>query len=615
MSGTQECSRARPGRSTSPLSYPTPLIAVKRILLIATALLATLIAASLWKRHELFRRAAGMPEFTADDFATRTEQVVMRDGIKLHTEIFTPEGAASSPTILIRNPYEYLRPVERLTCQAMTRYGYACVLQDVRGQMDSEGDWEPIIHERDDGLDTLAWLTKQPFQNGNIGMRGPSYLTCTQWAMADALPPEVKTLVPSVFGTDLRKVFYERGLFRHDILTAWATLMPGRGMRQLAGNDYLEAAKHRPVIESDEKYMTRKVGWYRDALGAENPADPYWHTEQQLQFRAMPEKVQVPMLFVGAFFDPFFMAHDDTWERLATRAQSVFVIGPWNHLGLTSGDVDFSSAPGRLDQWPIMLEWFEHTLKGKPLTTLTPGTVRTFAIGDTKWVDHPAWPEPQVPVQILKLGDAANAQSCSGGALGKEPGADEHLDFTFDPANPVPTQGGASLLSFAFFRNLGITPGPVEQGKTCEREDVVTFRSEPLADGQRLSGPGKLVLRVASSAPDTAFVARLIAEQNGQAVLVRENAATLRWPRAGLSEPAPLPPPNTPQVIEIDFWPIEWVLPPGGRWRIDLTSSSFPALHTHSNRATPWQLEPGFDVAKQTIFLEGSALTLPLSPR
>jgi hypothetical protein len=59
---------------------------------------------------------------------------------------------------------------------------------------------------------------------------------------------------------------------------------------------------------------------------------------------------------------------------------------------------------------------------------------------------------------------------------------------------------------------------------------------------------------------------------------------------------------------------MEWVLPAGGRWRVDLTSSSFPALHVHSNRATAWQLETGSDVATQTVLLgEGKArLELPL---
>ena len=178
----------------------------------------------------------------------------------------------------------------------------------------------------------------------------------------------------------------------------------------------------------------------------------------------------------------------------------------------------------------------------------------------------------------------------------------------------MPTRGGASLLSFAFFRNLRITPGPVEQGDSCTRDDVLTFRTEPATSATRLSGAAKLHLLVTSSAPDTAFVARLIAEQSGQALLVRENAATLAYPTADVGSPQTVTP-GTQVEISIDFWPIEWVLPAGGRWRVDITSSSFPALHVHSNRATAWQLETDFDVATQTLQLgDGKArLELPLT--
>lgn len=191
----------------------------------------------------------------------------------------------------------------------------------------------------------------------------------------------------------------------------------------------------------------------------------------------------------------------------------------------------------------------------------------------------------------------------------------EKVEFKFDPADPVPTRGGSSLLSFAFFRNLGITPGPVAQGDSCTRDDVLTFRTEPVSAKTRLSGAARLHLTVTSSAPDTAFVARLIAEQDGQALLVRENAATLAYPTAEVRSPQSVTP-GTPVELDIDFWPIEWVLPPGGRWRVDVTSSSFPALHVHSNRAGPWQLQTGFDVATQTLLLgEGQArLELPLAP-
>ncbi len=581
------------------------------VVTLAVLLLAFLIAYS--QRHEIYRRLAGLPPFTVSGFTEETVMVAMRDGTKLHTEIYRPDGVDKAPVIFVRNPYKMLRAVERLQCGALAQLGYACVLQDVRGMMESEGDWYPILHEREDGLDALKWLVAQSWHDGNIGMRGVSYLACVQWAIADELPPEVKTLVPSMFGTDLRNVFYERGLFKHEILTAWAMLMPDRGMHHFAGYDYLKAAAHRPAMEIDEKFIGKRVDWYRDLLQAQSPSAPFWNTEQMTTFRATPEKTKVPMLFIAGFFEPFFATHKDSWDRLATQKDSVFLVGPWNHITFVAGDYD-GPAPARLSQWPIMLEWFEHHLKGKPLTTLTPGTVRIWGVGDEGWRDLPRWPkaEAEQTMTIFPLGDARAAQSCEGGSLGNADHT-EWAEYRFDPANPVPTRGGAALLSFAFFRYLGFTPGPINQkpSESCERDDVLTFRSAPAPKAQRLSGAAKLKLTVKSTAPDTAFVARLIAEQDGKVLLVREAAATLAWPTAKTTEPQ-RPETRVPTNVEIDFWPIEWTLPAGGRWRLDVTSSSFPALEVHSNRATPWETETGFDVANQSVQMSSSQLELPL---
>ena len=566
-------------------------------------------------REELFRRQAKLPPFTHEFGGSEDVFLPMRDGVRLHTEVFRPKGVERAPTILVRNPYFPLRTLERFQCRVLTRYGYACVLQDVRGQMESEGEWRPIVNERDDGLDTLAWLVKQPFVDGNVAMRGPSYLSCAQLVMADALPPEVKTLVPSVFGVDFRLAAYERGLFRHDLLTAWATLMPERGMRFSSGQDYLAAVAHRPALEADERYMTKALPWYRELLTAEAPGAPYWQSAQQAGFRSIPEKTTVPMLFVAAFFDPFFAAQLDAFERLATRSRSVLVVGPWNHLNMTSGDATYDVETGRFDPWPLMLEWFDHHLKGRPLVTLTPGTVRTLGPGDHAWRTHERWPDATLEPTALHLADAPAAQGCDGGTLEPARPAASSTSYVFDPSNPAPTRGGAAMLSFAFFATLGVTPGPVDQRDSCARADVLTFRGAPLEREARLSGAARLALTVSSTAPDTAFVARLVAEQDGKALLVREAAATLAFPTAEALQPVAYAP-GSPATLTLDFWPIEWTLPKGARVRLDVTSSSFPVLHTHSNRAGPWASQTGADVATQTVFVGqgASVLTLPLVP-
>ncbi len=587
---------------------------VLKWLAVLIAVVVFVVATIAIFRDELFRRQAKLPAFTHEFGSSEEVMVPMRDGVKLHAEVFRPVGVERAPTILVRNPYIPLRALERFQCKVMTRYGYACVLQDVRGQMDSEGEWQPIINERNDGLDTVAWLVAQPFVDGNIAMRGPSYLTCVQLAMADQLPPEVKTLVPSVFGVDFRLSSYERGLFRHDLLTAWATLMPERGMRLTASSDYLKAAAYRPAMEADEHFMTKKLPWYRDILSAEAPGAAYWHTEQQRTFREIPAKTKVPMLFIAGFFDPFFSAQLDVWNRLGSRAESSLVIGPWNHLNMTSGDVTYDVDTGRLDPWPLMLEWFDHHLKGKPLVTLKRGEVRTLGPGDHVWRTHLEWPDATKPVTTLHLGGAEASQACSGGTLEGAPTASASTTYVFDPKDPVPSRGGAAMLSFAFFRSLGITPGPVDQGDSCARGDVLTFKGAALTEETKLSGAAHLTLSVSSTAPDTAFIARLISEQDGKALLIREGAATLAFPTAQAMEAQPYVP-GTPTTVEVDFWPIEWVLPKGARLRVDVTSSSFPVLHTHSNRAGPWATQTGADVATQTVRVgEGvSVLSLPLS--
>jgi hypothetical protein len=386
-------------------------------------------------------------------------------------------------------------------------------------------------------------------------------------------------------------------------------------MRYTAGGDYLAAAAFLPAKDADEKFMTARLPWYRDQLDAAEPGAPYWQGAQLKEFRSVPERVKVPMLFIAGFFDPFFASQMDTWQRLATRDQSVLLVGPWNHLGMASGDVSYAVPTGRFEPWPLMLEWFDHQLKGKPLRTLQPGTVRTLGPGDLGWRTQPAWPNATIVPTPLHLGRAPDSQDCGGGSLERAPTPSSSTRYDFDPAHPVPSQGGASMLSFAFFRTLGVTPGPLDQGDSCKRGDVLTFRSEPLSEATRLSGAAHLTLGVASTAPDTAFVARLIAEQDGKALLIRENAATLAYPTAAVDAPRTYAP-GTPTTVEVDFWPTEWLLPKGARLRLDVTSSSFPVLHTHANRAGPWAAQTGADVATQTVLVgEGrSVLELPLSP-
>ena len=52
--------------------------------------------------------------------------------------------------------------------------GYACVRVDIRGNGDSEGlmEDEYSAQELQDACDVIAWLAKQPWCSGSVGMMG-----------------------------------------------------------------------------------------------------------------------------------------------------------------------------------------------------------------------------------------------------------------------------------------------------------------------------------------------------------------------------------------------------------------------------------------------------------
>ena len=187
----------------------------------------------------------------------------MQDGVRLYTEIFKPEGLAQFPVLIQRSCYPNQQPLYEINGVELTRRGYGYVVQTCRGTGKSEGHWEPNVNERPDGRDTLQWLNDQPWAE-SIGYFGASYLALTGWAIADIVPPKVKGMMLTVYGTDRFKSAYEKGLFRHDVLTGWAMQNAGHPVTA----DYLESCRFRPHDKVDEALWGGTLDWYQDWIHA-----------------------------------------------------------------------------------------------------------------------------------------------------------------------------------------------------------------------------------------------------------------------------------------------------------------------------------------------------------
>ncbi len=550
-------------------------------------------------RFELFRLNASLPAYTHGPGPVEVHRLAMRDGVKLYTKIYhTTEEPA--PVVLVRNPYN-IGDYFGFFCGVFVRYGYTCVHQDVRGRLRSEGVWSPLENERKDGLDTLAWLTEQTWQNKKIAMYGMSYLGAVQWAIADAVPQEVKTLIPVVSGTDSFKVMYQGGMFRHEIFTAWAALMPDSEMHFEHGSEYQAALKHRPHQDADQRFFGKKLPWYRDWIGNPTRGSAYWQRTDVRMLATMPERARVPMLLIGGWYDLFLEAQLDDFHRLATRSQSAMLIGPWHHLARDADDRSYPGAKGAHHMWFSVLDWLGHHLKNRPMQ-LQPGTIRTYAIGASKWQTRPSFPPPTEPRWFHLSG--AQAQRCEQGKLKAATSSVSapalKASFVYDPSNPVPSRGGAGLLAFALPTYEGVSPGSFDQRGLCERADVLSFQSPPLAAPVHIAGSIRVHLSVSSTAEDTAFTVKLMeVKPDGRALNIRDTIRSLRHRNGDLH--AEDYSPGEQVQLRLKTWPIEWQLSAGSRLRVDISSSNFPAYHVHPNLPGPWAEQGRVQRATQRV--------------
>ena len=567
------------------------------------AVIALLAVVAYFARHEITRVQEDMPSFTHSAGNNFDTMVKMSDGIELFTTVALPAGGNSFPTILLRNPYAEFGTILRDTlCGRFVRYGYACVFQDVRGQGQSGGDWVPGENEIGDGNDTLAWLVKQPFQNSNIAMVGPSYLAAVQWAAASGgLPEEVKTFIPAVYTSDNRSVMFHDGMFRHETFTAWASMMKETNSESDAdaGELYQRAIRHRPHIEVDTEVFGIDMPWYRRMVSGASADAEQWKVSGNSDLLKVPEQLTVPVLMIGGWYDVFLGPQFQDWQRLATQSSSRFVIGPWTHMGTGGEALETPNSEGGLFQWPIMLDWLEHHLKGRELQN-KPG-IASYVMRDNHWREYDSWP-PVTHKKRFYLSGVTQSNSCDGGKLSTANGEPTmSVNFDYDPDNPVPTRGGAGMLAFILPGFEGAKPANVLQHGLCEREDVLSFISAPLAEDLHITGEIDLQLTVASSAEDTSFTGKLIEVMpDGKAINIRDSITSLAY-RNHAERPQPYSPGELVSLA-FDFWPIDWSVKKGSRLRLDISSSDFPKYHAHPNKAGNWAEIDNVEVARQTLF-------------
>jgi putative CocE/NonD family hydrolase len=234
-----------------------------------------------------------------------------------------------------------------------------------------------------------------------------------------------------------------------------------------------------PLRDADRMALGRRVGFYQDWLAHELPGDPWW---APLDFSADMSAVP-PASLIAGWFDPFLAEQVRDYVRLRQAGRDVrLTIGPWTHNNSRVGAAGLRDA----------LDWFDIHLRGRARPPAA-GRVRLFVMGRDQWVELPDWPPPSSP-QRWHL-------HATGRLHPQVPPPSPPTAYRYDPADPTPGVGGASLST----RNAGAR----DQRARESRPDVLCYTSDPCPSDITVAGALAAEVWLRTGQPHVDVVVRL----------------------------------------------------------------------------------------------------------
>ncbi|MFG2055937.1 CocE/NonD family hydrolase [Micromonospora sp. NPDC048930] len=489
---------------------------------------------------------------------TRGIPVRVRDGVALRTDHYAPD-LPGAPAMLIRTPYGRGGPM-RLLGRLLAERGFHVVIQSCRGTYGSGGEFAPLVHERDDGLDTLDWLRRQPWWSGAFGMFGASYQGFVQWAVAAEAADELRAMVAVVTASATRDSTYAGESFALDTVLTWAELLQAQTVPWLARQWELKrgqprlvrALAHLPLGEADRIATGVTVPFFQEWLRHHTPDADYWRLRC---FGERITEVRAPVAMVSGWQDIFLPAQLDDYARLrAAGARPRLTVGPWTH-----------GSPGLLvAALREGLDWLDEHLAGRPAPRRAPVRVHVGGAGGG-WRDLPDWPPPAVPTRW---------HLHAGRSLHPAPPTDSRPDrIWYDPADPTPSLGGPLLVAQ---RAGAVDNRPVEA-----RPDVLTYTSAPLDAPVEVIGPVRAEIHLRSELSYLDVFVRLCdVDRRGRSWNVCDGLVRVAPGRFAAD-------PSGVVRVPVTLWPTAHRFAPGHRLRVQVSGGAHPRYARNPGTGEP----------------------------
>jgi hypothetical protein len=477
---------------------------------------------------------ATLPDL-AKMFEKREVMIRVRDGVKLHMEIYTPKDANGPlPIIMMRTPYGISaggNGYSRMLYENEDLFadGYIFVFQDIRGRYGSEGKFEmnrPLhdpkdvkgVDESTDTYDTIEWLVKNVAKNnGRVGIWGISYDGFLA-AMAMVNPhPALKAVSEQACMGDawMGDDFFHNGAFRLSYGFEYAAMMETSKEESKFAFDRFDLfdwfLRLGALSHANERYLHGRIPTWNNFVA--HPAyDEFWKIHA---IEAGLKEAKVPNLNVAGWWDQedFYgpMRTYANLEKMDAKHLNYLVVGPWNHGGWGGGpgnalgEIPFGSDTGVYFRQKVEAPWFAYWLHDKGSLPLKEALL--FQTGSDTWTSFDAWPPREAKTENLYFGENGRLSFQA-----PQTESREAFDaYESDPAHPVPyRQRPVDMTYPEDHPGSWYTWLVQDQRFVNDRPDVATWQTEELREDVTLAGQVTAKLYASTTGTDSDWVVKLI---------------------------------------------------------------------------------------------------------
>ncbi len=512
-------------------------------------------------------------------------KIPMRDGVELNATIFFPPGPRTPrPVIFAMTPYMadgYHRHV-----LPAARRGYVMAVVDVRGRGGSGGVFEPFAVDAKDGYDAIAWLAKQPWSDGKIGMMGGSYGGFNQWSIAKEFPPNLVTIAPTAsayLGVDVPHL----GGMNQPYWAQWITFVSAQVTHpNLFGDREFWQARfrdlylnHVPFASLDSVIGNPSAAFQR--WMAHPTLDGYWSS-----MAPSPEqlaRLDLPIFTRTGIYDGDQIGALEHYRRhmrygsAEAKAKHILMIGPWDHAGTRTPQTDFGGlsfdSTSIFSMGDLEADWYDWIIKGGARPARLPKRVAYYVTGAEEWKHADSLEEigaNPTTFYLTSSGNAAGSVAQSGSLAQRQPSPTAPDRWRYDPLDTTPgkdERGTPDYTDPRFATELG--------GRGA------IYHTTPFEQATEISGFAKLTLWLTASVRDTDLHAALYEiTADGKSILLTEGQLRTRF-RDGLDRERLMTPGTATKIVIDNFRFTSRRLAAGSRVRLLVQSPN--SIHFQRN--------------------------------